>query len=167
MAAFASSCCFFLALSISLAVNCQPSQCKPHCRVCAPVTVRISEFVHPFLQIRNTIQWLRAAPWRLSSCTTQFRPFYFECEHLSCRGSRGSIFDSDEQRSEIANVNQGPNVPRDFIPALCLSVFDPTPSAKPSQETAYVGPYFRHWSTTSLGIRPGTSYCMSERTTQQ
>jgi len=60
------------------------------------ITVRISEFAYPFLQIRNTIQWLRAAPHRLSSSTTQFCPLYLQRKYLSCRGSRGSIFHLDE-----------------------------------------------------------------------
>ena len=106
-------------------MNCQPSQHGIWCRVRVPVPVRLSEFMQPFLQLRNTIQWLGAAPYRLSSRAAQSCLSYLESEHLpGCRG-RGSILNSDEQRGEITDVDDGSRVPGKCIVTSCLPELDP------------------------------------------
>lgn len=124
MAAFASSRCFFLVFSTSLVIRCQPSQRRAQRRVCVPVTIRLSKFMQPFLQLRNVIQRLRATPYRLSSGTTQSCLSDLECEYLPSRRSRRSILDSDEQRSKIANVNYRPRVPGEFLVTACIPAFN-------------------------------------------
>jgi len=124
LTAFASSCCFFLIFSMSLVMNCQPSQHRAQYRVCVPVTIRLTKFMQPFLQLRNVIQRLRAAPYRFSGGTTQSCLSDIECEYLPSRRSRRSVLDSDEQRSKTANVNYRPCVPSESLITLCIPVLD-------------------------------------------
>ena len=105
---------------MSLVKNCQPSQYKTSCGVRAPVTIRLSKFVQPFLQLRNTIQLLGAVPYRLSSGPVQSCLSYFESEYLPRCRSRGSILNSDEQRGEITDTDGGSYVPGKRLVAFCL-----------------------------------------------
>jgi len=74
--------------------------------------------MQPFLQLRNTVQLLGTAPYRLSSAPVQSCLSYFESEYLpGCRG-RGSILNSDEQRGEITDTDDGP-----YVPSKCLVAF--------------------------------------------
>lgn len=164
MAASASSCCSFLALSRSLSTSCQSNQPRTQWKENVPIAVRLPKFMYPFLQILNTVQWLRVAPRWLCGGTTQLCLSDIEYEDLTRSVRRVSVLGSDEQWSEVTNFNQRPGVSSKPPVAFCI------PEVAWSEmctNELVVNSDLMHSSTTSLGIRPCTSCSWSESTTQK